>query len=106
MKPILPARLLVISLLSFSIFACRLSSAPCKTKEDLISGLQIAIQNQNKNAVAAFFNWDGVDDDMKNLSMSTIDDLIKYPMENLDFKPLPSDFNSEFILDGTIYKPM
>ena len=73
--------------------------------EELKNRLVKAINEQNAKQLKSLFNWDGVDDQMKQLSDRVVKSIMDGKVKNAELMPLPDDFNYEFLKNGIKYTP-
>ncbi len=75
------------------------------TKEELLQKFEQAVRSNNESELRSLFNWEGADEQMKTASEQLIVQLTKYPPQKINLEPLPNDFQSEFVISGTRYRP-
>ena len=95
--------LIYLFVLLFS-FSAALSAQPT-SPEQLRDELTAAMKSQDKEMISVLFNWEGVDDQMKQYSERNINQMAEYPADKIELHPLPDGFKTEFIRDGIRYTP-
>ena len=63
------------------------------------------MKSQDKAKISVLFNWEGVDDQMKQYSERNINQMAEYPADKIELHPLPEGFKTEYIRDGIRYTP-
>ena len=95
---------LTLLLILFLVSTPLLNAQPT-SPEQLRDELTEAMKTQDKEKISALFNWEGVDDQMREYSNRNINQMAEYPAEKIELLPLPDGFKTEFIRDGIRYTP-
>jgi len=75
------------------------------TKEQLLEEFEKALVGKSEGAISTLFFWRDVKEKLKSSTLEMMMELSQEKMLNFNFKPLPSDFQSEYIFRGIRSRP-